>query len=127
MSDSQRNFLILAVIAVLGVTFSGAFGTSAGLAYGLLNLAFAVLTVWFLIWLYQRNSGTIAAMPSTPRLVLQVAGAVLLAVVVTGMTTFSFLPAPFGWKADYPVPFWGLIFGCSFAIWWAWQQRTSRW
>lgn len=127
MSESQRNFLILAAIAVVGVTFSGAFGAGAGIAFLLLNLAFAVLMIWFLINLYQRHSGTIAQMPTTPRLVLQSAGIALLALTVTGLIRLPFLPWPFGWSSVYPIPFWGALLGCCFAIWWAWQQRTSRW
>ncbi|MCB0878857.1 MAG: hypothetical protein KDC46_07745 [Thermoleophilia bacterium] len=127
MSDTQRNFLILGALALAGVMFSGAFGTGAGIAFLLLNAAFAVLIVWFLITLYQRNSGTIALMPATPRLVMQAASAGVLILVVTGMFHLPFLPPPFGWSADYPVVFWGLLLGCAFAVWWAWQQRTSRW
>jgi hypothetical protein len=127
MSESQRNFVILAVIAVIGVLFSGAFGEGAGIAFDLLNLVFAVLMVWFVVWMYQRNSGTIATLPSTPRLVLHVAGVGLLVLVATGFTRSRFLPWPFGWSASYPVAFWGLLLACCFAIWWSWQQRTSRW
>lgn len=130
MTDSQRNMLILVAIAVIGVVFSGAFGLGAGIANLLLRIAFAIVLMWFLIVLYQRNSGTIAAMPVTPRLVLQVAGIVLLAAFVTGTLSLPFLPPPFGWAhygGIFTLVFWGTVFGCAFAIWWAWQQRTSRW
>jgi hypothetical protein len=127
MTDSQRNLLILLAVAVVGVLFSGAFNVGAGIAGLLLNLAFTVVILWFLITLYQRHSGTIAQMPTTPRLVLQVAGVVLFGSLVTGMLHAPFLPFPFGWSSDYPMIFWPLVLGCAFAIWWAWQQRTSRW
>lgn len=130
MTESQRNLLILIGIAVLGVVFSGAFGLGAGAAMTFLNIAFAVVIIWFLITLYQRNSGTIAAMQPTPRLVLQASGAVLLGVLITGMINVPFLPPPFGWSnwgGSYTLIFWGTVFACGFGIWWAWQQRSTRW
>lgn len=126
MTDSQRNLLILLGVAVLGVVFSGAFGVGAGAAGSLLQIAFTVVVIWFLVNLYQRNSGTIAGMPTSPRLVLQAAAAVLLLVVVTGLPTF--IPVwPFGWSNTYGYAFWAAVFACGFGIWWAWQQRTTRW
>ena len=128
MTDSQRNLLILVALAVVGVLFSGAFGVGAGLASMLLNLAFTVLLVWLAVSLYQRHSGTIATMPVTARLVLQVATVLLVLAFATGTLNIPFLPyPPFGWANVHPLPFWALILGCGFGIWWAWQQRTSRW
>ncbi len=127
MTDSQRNLLILLAVAVAGVLFSGAFGVGAGIASMFLNIAFTVMLVWFAVILYRRHSGTIARMPHLPRLVLQVATAALVIAFATGTLQASFLPFPFGWANQYAVAFWALILGCGFAIWWSWQQRTSRW
>lgn len=127
MTESQRNLLILLGVAVLGVVFSGAFNLGAGVAGMLLSIAFVVLMVWFLIAMYQRNSGTIATMPAAPRLVLQVAGAALVLLLLTGLLHAPFLPAPFGWASGAALVFWPAVLLCAFGIWWAWQQRTSRW
>jgi hypothetical protein len=127
MSDTQRNMLILLAIAVAGVVFSGAFGIGAGYANMLLNIAFTVVIVWFLVVLYQRNSGTIAQMPVTPRLVLQAAGIALVAMLATGLLHAPFLPAPFGWGLVFPMVFWPAVLMCGFSLWWAWQQRVTRW
>ena len=128
MTDSQRNMLILLAVAIAGVVFSGAFNLGAGSAMLFLNIAFMVVLVWFLVVLYQRNSGTIATMPVGPRTILQVASIALLGILVTGMLSFPFLPAPFGWATgQYTLVFWGSVFACGFAIWWGWQQRTSKW
>lgn len=127
MTDSQRNLLILLALAVAGVLFSGAFGIGAGIASILLNVAFTTLIVWFMVILYRRHSGTIAAMPHLPRIVMQAAGLALVLAFATGMLHAPFLPFPFGWSNVYPVAFWGLVLGCGFAMWWSWQQRTSRW
>lgn len=125
MTESQRNLLILLAVAVVGVVFSGAFNLGTGVVSLLLNVAFMVVIVWAIVAFYQRNSGTIALMPTGPRLLLQVAGIALLAIFVTG--TLSFLPAPFGWSNRQPLLFWGGIFACGFAVWYSWQQRTSKW
>lgn len=127
MSDSQRNLLILVAIAIAGVVFSGAFNVGAGIAGLLLNVAFTIAIVWFLVILYQRHSGTIATMPATPRLVLQAAGIALLLILLTGFLYLPFLPPPFGWSHHAPLVFWPALLLSAFAIWWAWQQRTSRW
>ena len=128
MTDSQRNLLILVAVAVAGVLFSGAFGTGAAFASLLLNLTFTVLMIAAIVMLYQRNAATIAMLPSTPRFVLQAATLVLGITVATGLLQVGgLLPAPFGWANDNALTFWALVFACGFAIWWAWQQRTSRW
>lgn len=127
MTDSQRNLLILLAVAVAGVLFSGAFGVGAGIASIFLNVAFTVMLVWFAVILYRRHSGTIARMPHLPRLVLQVATVALIVAFATGTLSAPFLPPPFGWSNDYAVAFWALVLGCGFAIWWSWQQRSTRW
>lgn len=127
MSESQRNVLILLAVAVAGVLFSGAFSIGAGIAGLVINIAFTIAIVWFLVTIYQRNSGTIAQMPATPRMVMQLCGLVLMGSLVTGMLHAPFLPFPFGWSSLYPAIFYPVVLGCAFGMWWAWQQRTSRW
>lgn len=127
MTDSQRNLLILLAAAVAGVLFSGAFGIGAGIASIFLNVAFTVLLVCFAVVLYRRHSGTINSMSHVPRLVLQVATVALVIAFATGTLNAPFLPFPFGWSNFYPLAFWALVLGCGFAIWWSWQQRSTRW
>jgi hypothetical protein len=131
MTESQRNFLILIAIALVGVVFSGAFGLSSAILLMLMSAAFVILTAWFIIILYQRHSGTIARMPAGPRIVLQASMIFGLIILVTGALRLPFLPFPmFGWSAAggiYTAAFWGGIALCGFGAWWAWQQRTDRW
>lgn len=127
MTEFQRNMLILTAVAVAGVLFSGAFNLGAGIANTLLSIAFTVVLVWFMVILYQRHSGTIAQMPVGPRLVLQASGIALVGMMATGMLHAPFLPFPFGWSSSYPMIFWPGLLLCGFGIWWAWQQRMSRW
>jgi len=132
MTDSQRNLLILVAIAVAGVVFSGAFGAGAYLASSLLNVTFTILMVAAVVVVYNRHSATIALMPSTPRLLLQAATVVLGLVLLTGLlqvrtASGNLIPPPFGWANGNALAFWGVVFACGFAIWWSWQQRTSRW
>lgn len=128
MTESQRNLLILVALAVVGVLFSGAFSIGAGILGVALNLAFTILIIAFLVILYRRNAGTIAAMPVTPRLVMQISGIVMAIVLFTGMLAAPFLPTSiFGWSARQPVLFWGLVLASGFGMWWSWQQRSNRW
>ena len=129
MTESQRNLLILVAIAFIGAAAGGVFDLGAGVLSSLLNLAITVLIVAAIVLLYRRNAGTINQMPTTPRLVLQIAAVAAGAILLTG--TFRFMDLlpypPFGWASFYPVAFYGSLFACGFAIWWAWQQRLSRW
>lgn len=127
MTESQRNLLILIAVAIVGVLFSGAFNVGTGFAFTLLNVAFVVVIVFAVVSMYRRHSGTIATMPTTPRLLLQSAVVALVAIFATGTLNFGFLPEPFGWSNTYPLLFWGSVFACCFAIWYSWQQRTSKW
>ncbi|MBC7462304.1 MAG: hypothetical protein H7287_13160 [Thermoleophilia bacterium] len=127
MTDTQRNFLILGALAVIGVLFSGAFNLGTGAANVFLNIAFTVVLIWALINLYVRKSGTIAQIATVPRVVLQASCLALLLLLVTGFLSVPFLPRPFGWSRDYGLLFWGAMFVSGFGIWWGWQQRTSRW
>ena len=93
MTEGQRNILIIVAIAVIGTLFFGdTLGLGAGIASLLINVAFTVAIVWFLIVLYQRHQGTIATMPSTPRTVLQMCGVVLIFLLLAGLLAL-FMPA----------------------------------
>lgn len=128
MTESQRNLLILVAIAVIGVMFSGTFNSGASILSDLLNIAFTVMIVAVVVMVYRRHSGTISQLPTVPRLVLQGSVFALAAIVITGTLQFNgHLPEPFGWASQSPVAFYGSIFALAFAIWWAWQQRVSRW
>lgn len=131
MTEGQRNILIVAAIAVVGsLFFSDAFGVGAGTANFLINIAFRILIIWFLVVLYQRHSGTIATMPSTPRLVLQACGIFLLLLLSLGLIALVFALAGSASPLEIlsePVIFWPALLASIFGIWWAWQQRTSRW
>lgn len=131
MSESQRNLLILVAIAIAGALFSGVFNVGAGLLGLALNIAFTIAIAWFLIILYRRHSGTIAAMPQTPRIVMQASGVAVLFLIVGGSSLFVALapglPLPFGLQTRMPVLYWSGLLLCLFGMWWSWQQRTSRW
>jgi len=125
MTESQRNFLIIIAIAVVGALFfSGPLGAGTAIAGTLLNIAFTAVMVALIVVLYQRHSGTIATMPSTPRLVLQVATVALIVLLLGGLLAY-FLPELEVLRA--PMVFWPALMLTGFAIWWSWQQRTSRW
>lgn len=125
MSESQRNFVILISIAVIGsLFFSEQFGLGTGVAGLVLHLLFTVMIVTFLIVLYRRHQGTIAHMPSTPRAVLQASGVVLIFLLLSGIIA-SFVALPIDIRN--PMLYWPALMLCIFGIWWAWQQRTMRW
>jgi hypothetical protein len=125
VTEGQRNILIIVAIAVIGTLFFGdTLGLGAGIASLLVNVAFTVAIVWFLVVLYQRHQGTIATMPSAPRTVLQVCGVVLIFLLLAGLLAL-FMPALAALRN--PVLYWPALFLSIFGIWWAWQQRTSRW
>jgi hypothetical protein len=63
-------------------------------------------------------------MPSTPRTVLQVSGLVLLFLLLAGVLAL-FMPALAAVRN--PMLYWPALLLSIFGIWWAWQQRTSRW
>lgn len=119
MGETQRNFLIIAAIALLGVVFSGAFGATAGLVSMLLNLAFALM-LGATLWVLHRNkASTISAMQPAHRLLLQGSGIVLYLVFLTG-TVF---PGWSSWGGMFAGMFFLLIGVCIYAMYWAWQQR----
>ena len=125
MTESQRNFVILIGVVLVGsLFFSEGFGLGTALAGMVLNILFTLAIVAFLIILYRRHQGTIATMPSTPRAVLQASGVLLLVLLLGGLLAF-FLP---GLEAiRNPMVYWPGLFLCIFGIWWAWQQRTMKW
>lgn len=125
MTESQRNFVILISIAVIGSLFFGEqFGLGTGIAGLLLNVAFTAAIVAFLIVLYRRHQGTIAHMPATPRAVLQASGFLLIFLLLSGIIAmFVVLPV----DVRNPMVYWPGLMLCVFGIWWAWQQRTMKW
>jgi hypothetical protein len=136
MSDTQRNFLILALIAVAGLLFSTEFGVGAATLMALISLAFLILMVYFAITIYHRNSGTIAQMDTTPRMVMQLSFGTMMVLLVIGMMPPVLplvnvpLPYPVGFSrfgGSWTYLFWGGVIASGFGMWWAWQQRTSRW
>ena len=125
MTEGQRNIAIIVAICVIGTLFFGeALGAGTGIAGLLLNVAFTIAIVWFLVVLYQRHSGTISTMPSTSRALLQVCGLVLVFLLLGGLLAI-FLPALAVIRT--PMLYWPALLLCIFGIWYAWQQRTSRW
>ncbi|MCW2927690.1 MAG: hypothetical protein JWM86_1658 [Thermoleophilia bacterium] len=125
MTETQRNFVILIGIALIGsLFFSDQFGLGTAAAGLVLNLLFTVVTVAFLIILYRRHQSTILRMPLAPRLVLQASGVTIIVLLTAGIIAF-FVPQ-LGFLR-LPQVFWPLLLLCGFGIWWAWQQRTVRW
>lgn len=120
MNETQRNFLILGAIAVLGVIYSQVFATAAFSLSLLINVLFTIAIVALLINGYRTNQSTIAGMPTVPRLVLQISGIAMLVILVTGLP----LPVPgFGWGGRNVIVYFGLIGLCGFGIFWGWSNR----
>lgn len=125
MTESQRNFVILIAVVVVGsLFFSESFGLGTAIAGMLLNIAFTLAIVALLVVLYRRHQGTISTMPSTPRTVLQASGAILIFLLLAGLLAF-FMPELAAVRD--PMIYWPALLLCVFGIWWAWQQRTMRW
>lgn len=136
MTTTQRNFLILGLIAVAGLLFTGAFNVGAGELEATLNLLFSLAMIGFFIVIFYRNSGTIGQMATQPRLVMYGACGLLFFLLTVGMLPPSIplahvpLPYPVGFSrfgGSWTLFFWGGIFASAFGIWWSWQQRTSKW
>lgn len=125
MNDSQRNFLILIAIAVLGVMFSGVFALTAGTISMVVNLLFIAATVAFLIIQYQRNSGTIGLMKPRYRLQLQISGVVLLVVMITGLGVPPFFAGWSGASGLHTILFFGFLAASIYGLYNAWRNRYS--
>lgn len=129
MSDTQRNFLILIAIALVGLVATDAFGITASLISLVIRIGFFLAIIAALVMLYRSRSGTIALMPATPRLVLQASGLIIIVVVATGSFRIPFVPV-LGWGANGGTPtiaFWTLIALGGFGLFWSWNQRTTGW
>jgi len=125
VTESQRNFVILIAVVLVGsLFFSEGFGLGTAIAGMVLNVLFTIAMVTFLIILYRRHQGTIATMPSMPRTVLQASGLLLIFLMLGGLLAF-FLPELAVLRE--PMIFWPGLMLSIFGIWWAWQQRTMRW
>jgi hypothetical protein len=124
LTDTQRNFLILAAIAVIGFTFSGRFGIVAGTSMGLINIAFVVLTIMFLVQLRRSKASQISSMPTGDRILFD---GCLLAIGIV-MVTGQLIP---GWAVRNggtgTVVFFGLIAALVYGAYVAWQRRPNRW
>ncbi len=123
MSEGLRNFLILLLLALVGLMFSGAFNFGTGVAFFVLNILFVLSILAMLVLAYWRNRGTIALMPPRARLQLHLAGGGVLFVVVTG----ALFP---GWSSQsglLSLVFFMLLGLGAFGIWHAWQQRYPKW
>lgn len=84
MTESQRNILIVAAVAVLGVAFSQAFGIGAWLAQNLLNLAFCFIATFMAWQWYRPRERAIRDIDLRWRLLLMASGVMLLLVMWTG-------------------------------------------
>ena len=119
MSDTQRNFLILAAITVAGVAIGGAFDTTLFTLSMLVSIGL-MIAIGFLMWTWHRNNAArISAMKTPDRLLLQSSGIMLFAIFLTG-TVFP------GWSmlgGVYTLMFFVMIAACVFAIYTAWQRR----
>lgn len=121
MSDTQRNFIILAIIVVVIMTFSQA-QVATGLFAQLLNIAFVVLmgiSIWQ--W-YRRNESTVQSLKAGPRTVLQLSLIGAFGVFVTG----TVYPA-WAHGAMNTLVMFALLALCLFGWYWSWQQRSSYW
>ncbi len=122
MTDTQRNFIILALVVVVVMTFGPA-QMATGLLGWLLGIVFAVLMGLAMVQWYRRNQSTIGSMNSGPRTVLQLS-------MIGGYAAFF---------TGTVIPGWGmhgtsnvlLLFAmfalCGFGAYWAWQQRSQLW
>lgn len=124
MTETQRNFLILGALAMLGViaATSGAFDLATFGVMTILNILFAIAILAFVVQLRTRRAGSIANIPQPWRLLLDVCGVGLVLVFVTGLL----YPAWSGWGAFYAVMFFALTAAFIAGIWFCWNQRPYR-
>ncbi len=122
MTETQRNFIILAVIVVVVMTFTQA-QIAVGLLMLLLNIVFTVLIGLALWQWYRRRESTITSMDLTPRLVLQLSIIGLYAVFVTA-TVYPRWGMTGGLGT---VAFFLLIALAGLGWYWAWNQKKSLW
>ena len=117
MSDTQRNFLIILVIAV-AATFVSQLQTGLAVGSLLVSIAFLVLITIFLWQVFTRNQSTIAAMNPVHRFVLlaSAVGAYIL-LLAGSFTRFS---------SEQPYVFFGGLALCAFGGYWGWTNRHSR-
>ncbi len=121
MSDTQRNFIILAIIVVVIMTFSQA-QVATGLFAQLLNIAFVALLGLSLGQWYRRNEQSVQSLKVAPRLVLQLSLIGGFLVFLTGTVYPRWAQGPINTMVMF-----GLLALCLFGWYWSWQQRSSYW
>jgi hypothetical protein len=106
VSDTQRNFLVIIAIAVIGgLFFSDAINSAAFSLNMLLSLIFMVLIGVAMWQWHKRNALRISAMEPTDRLILQVSGILLYANVLGG----TFFPRYAYWGGIYTYGFFAVL------------------
>lgn len=125
MNETQRNFAILAAIAIVVVALGQgeAFGRGANTVLMVLHIAFLAVICYALFRLYRRHQDTINSLSSGVRLQLQAGAIGGLFVLLTGLL----FPGWAGWSGLHALLFFGLVGGCIYAVYNAWQQRPYRW
>jgi hypothetical protein len=122
VTETQRNFIILAVIVVVVMTFTQA-QVAVGLLSRLLSIVFTVFIGLALWQWYRRRESTINSLDGTARTVLQLSIIGLYAVFVTA-TVYP----QWGMNGGLgTVAFFMLIALCGLGWYWAWNQKRSLW
>ena len=125
MNESQRNILIVVAIAIALSTpmLVSGFALTSGMLFMIFSILFTIAIAWFLWGVYRAREGTINALPTHWRLLLQASAAVAF---VTSLTGIGY-PGWAGRNAGNAALFFVLMAGSVLGIYYAWQQRTSRW
>jgi hypothetical protein len=120
VTDSQRNFAILVVIAAIGALFfTGEFSLGAGLLNLVLSIVFtALIGLWMWNW-HQRNATSISAMKPFDRLVLQGSGIILYANIVGG----TLPPFQYAYRAPGTYVFFAILIACIYGLYWSFQRK----
>ena len=125
MSETQRNFAIIAAVAlvIVGLGQAGNFNALGNNVLLLLHIAFLAVISFALLRLYRRHSDTISSLPASTRLQLQVGAFGGYAVLITGLL----IPGWAGWSGALAILFFLLVGLSGYAVYHAWQQRPFRW
>lgn len=121
MTDTQRNFIILALIVIVVMTF-GTAQLAAGLLFQVLNIVFTVLIGLAMLQWYRRNQSKIDSIKPGPRTVLQLSMIGGFAAFFTG-TVFP----GWGMHGTGAAAMFAIMILCGFGVYWAWQQRSQLW
>lgn len=120
MNDTQRNLLIIALVAVAGLVAWPVL-VGLGILDYLTRIIFAIL-LGATLWVMHRNNATrISAMKPQWRYLLQVSGVALYFVVVTG----TLLPPTWANQGGIATAlFFAMVAACIVGIYTAWQNRA---